>query len=242
MSEVLKDSIGVAGIPVVNAIHNDNMITIVLLLCFVLVFVAIAQSRSFFSRHIKGFFHSSHGMREESVTETSSEVRWQIILVGVFCLLMGVSSNILAVELLGTPFRADNNILMVGILSGSILGYLILKWILQTMVNCVFFGSKKNKQWMKVQLLLIALFAILTYPMVLLQVYFDLAINNAILYFGIILLFGQLLTFYQSWVIFFRQNGFFLQTFLYFCALEITPLLAYGGTWWMMINGLKVNN
>lgn len=241
MSEVLKDSIGVVGIPVTNAMHNDNMITIVLLLCFVLVFVAIAQSRSFFSRQVKGFFLSSHGMREESVTETSSEVRWQIILVGVFCLLMGVSSYILAVELVGTPFRADSNILMACILSGAVLCYLILKWILQTIVNCVFFGSKKNKQWIKVQLLLIALFAILIYPMVLLQVYFDLSIKNAILYFGIILLFGQILTFYQSWVIFFRQNGFFLQTFLYFCALEITPLLAFGGAWWMMINGLKVN-
>ena len=79
------------------------------------------------------------------------------------------------------------------------------------------------------------------YPLVMLQVYFDLSLENAAVFFVIVLILNKILTFYKSWIIFFKQKGLFLQNILYFCALEITPVLAFCGTWLMIINKLKVN-
>ena len=52
---------------------------------------------------------------------------------------------------------------------------------------------------------------------------------------------NKILSFYNELNIFFRQNGGTLQTFLYFCALELVPLLAFGGIWLMTIDLLKIN-
>ncbi|MDE6689035.1 MAG: DUF4271 domain-containing protein, partial [Prevotella sp.] len=78
-------------------------------------------------------------------------------------------------------------------------------------------------------------------PLVLLLVYFNFDAEKALFCFVVILILNKLLTFYKCWSIFFRQNGGILQTFLYFCALEITPLLAFAGAWLAMTDFLKVN-
>ena len=86
-----------------------------------------------------------------------------------------------------------------------------------------------------------ACLGIMTYPMVMLLVYFNLSLKNAAIYFIFIVLFQELLTFYKSWLIFFRQKGHFLQNILYFCALEITPLLTFGCAMVLITNSLKIN-
>ena len=71
--------------------------------------------------------------------------------------------------------------------------------------------------------------------------YFGLELQHAMIYSIIIIVLLKILSFYKTNLIFFRQNGSFLQNILYFCALEITPLIALWGTL-AMINGyLKIN-
>jgi hypothetical protein len=110
-----------------------------------------------------------------------------------------------------------------------------------TMVNSVFFDGKRNGQFLRSLLLLVATQGILFYPVVLLLVYFDLSIQTVVYYFLIVLFLGKIVVFYRAYVIFFRQNVFLLQIFLYFCALEIIPLLSLWGGLAMIVDQLKVN-
>jgi hypothetical protein len=74
-----------------------------------------------------------------------------------------------------------------------------------------------------------------------LQVYFDLSLEKAAFLFCFVLFLNKILAFYKSWLIFFKQKGLYFQNILYFCALEITPILAFCGAWLMIVNNLKVN-
>ena len=130
--------------------------------------------------------------------------------------------------------------MVVAVFFAAFICYFAAKWILYSLVNEVFFGSKKRLQWNQVFLMITAIEGVLLFPAVLLIVYFNLEVEKVIFYLIFVLLLNKILTFYKSWGIFFQQKGFSLQFFLYFCSLEITPLLVFGGLWLMIVNSLKV--
>ena len=234
-----SSSFGVAGNPVPAQLGNDDLTTITLLLCFVFILSSIAFAREFIGRQLRNFFYDIHS--EELNNVTSNELRFEVLLVFTECLLLGISSYIVAEERIPGIFIFNSAFLIILILSALFIGYFIAKWTIHSLVDPVFFGGKKTLQFFKVHLFITACTTTLTLPLVMLQVFFDLNIENAIYYYGFVLLLNKLLTFYKCWFIFFRQKGFFLQIFLYFCALEMTPLFAFYGIWLMMVNNLKIN-
>ena len=86
-----------------------------------------------------------------------------------------------------------------------------------------------------------AMEGIALFPIVMLQSYFGISVQSAIIYAAIVLILVKLLTIYKCFVIFFRQNGAILQIILYFCALEIIPMLALAGFLVMIVDYLKIN-
>ena len=94
---------------------------------------------------------------------------------------------------------------------------------------------------MKSILYLSAMEGIVLFPIVMLQSYFGISVQSAIIYAAIVLILVKLLTIYKCFVIFFRQNGAVLQIILYFCALEIVPMLALAGFLVMIVDYLKIN-
>ena len=77
-------------------------------------------------------------------------------------------------------------------------------------------------------------------PAVLLQAYFGMSEKSVIIYFIIVLFFVKILTFFKCYAVFFRTNVVKLQIILYFCALEIVPLLAFWGALDFVANSLKI--
>ena len=226
---------GIAGDTVPYAISNDSIITIVLLGCFIFVFIATARSRRFIDREIKNFF------TDNGDNETSGELRYQIIMVFIGMLLMALSSYMYATDAISPSYLVKSHYVLIGMLVGMFFLYFLSCWLSTAIVNLVFFNNKKNVQWMQTKLFLTAVVSTLMLPIVLLQVYFDFSASNALWGFILILVLNKSLTFYKCWAIFFRQKGGLLQTFLYFCALEMTPLFAFGGIWLSTMNNLKIN-
>lgn len=230
---------GVAGDPVPYTIRGDNMFTALLLLCIVMFFFSIARSQWFIGRQLKDFFYMPH--EEDLMTETSGELRFQFFLVLMGCMLASISFYLYVTTCVADVFLLDSNIQLIALFFVCFVGYFLLKGGLYTLVNRVFFDSKRNLHWNKSVLFLAAVESSLILPVVLLQVYFDLNIQNVVFYYIFLLLFIKILTFYKCWIIFFRQNGVFLQIFLYFCALEVTPVLGFAGALMLIIDSLKIN-
>lgn len=94
---------------------------------------------------------------------------------------------------------------------------------------------------MKAYLFLFSCEGVLLFPVVMLLTYFNLSLDAAIIYALIVVGLVKILSFYKSYIIFFRGNGSFLQIFLYFCALEVVPLFALLGGLVLISHYLKIN-
>ena len=230
---------GVAGDPIPYTIASDNLLTSLLLACFMLGCVAFAQSRDFIFRQVKHFFRVRNEGTSE-IAETTGEIRFQVFLAVQTSLLYAILFFLYLRHQRIETFIAEQFV-VIGILAALVAGYFLLKTFAHWFVGWVFFGKRKNTQWLKSYLFLVSSQGVLLLPLVMLQAYFELSVQSSIIYLACVLGASKLLSFYKTYLIFFRKKGPFLQIFLYFCALEIVPLFALWGVLTIASNYLKIN-
>lgn len=228
---------GVAGDPVPYTIAGDSLITSILLACFIFATIAIAKSGNFLQRQLKNFFRTQ---REGTtvITETSAELRFQFFLVAQTCLLSAIIFFFFSRDFIGESFSIAHYQILA-IFTGILVAYFGIKALLYTIVDWVFFDKKKNEQWMKAFLFLSSSEGIALFPVVLLLAYFNLSIETTVIYAIIVIVISKLLAFYKTYIIFFKRSAAILQSFLYFCALELMPLGTLWGVLALMDNYLK---
>ena len=234
----VSTGVGQPGTPLPYTLRGDNVITFSLLLCFIVYVLSFAQSGRFITRQLKDFFRPSYA---ENSDTPSSHLVFFLLMAFVNCFMLALCFYQYATAWLGNDFIVESQGLVIAIFLGLFVVYFLLKWLAYRIVNEVFFGSNKSLQWMHSFLFVMALEGVLLFPLVMITVYFVFSVEKALFYFCVVLFLTKILTFYKSWSIFFRQNGRFLQIFLYFCALEVTPLLAFCGVLLAIVNLLKVN-
>jgi len=231
---------GMPGDPVPYTLRNDHAMTSVLLGMLLISLLLLANNRDFFLRQLKGLF-SVPRIDDTFMPETSSEFRCQFFMTAQTSLLLAILQFFFTQQFIGETFILRSDYMVVGVFFAVMLGYFLLRAILYTGVNSIFFNVRRNTLWQKVQLFLISIEGLLIFPLVLLQIYFELSTQNVILYLAIVLLLTKFLTFYKSKVIFFKGISGLLQNILYFCALEIVPMAALWGALVLMGNFLKIN-
>ena len=236
---VLRGSLrGETGHPLPYSLTSDHHLTTGLLVCFCLYLVIISHYTPFLVRQLKGFIFTTH--TADTTSTTSAEVRMLIILSILNCAMLALSTFFFATNAFHLSLTTESPFLLVAVLTGLFMVFFLLKWGLYTLINNVFFGKKKNLQWLKSLLLLTACEGIFLFPAVIVQFYFDLSIIISSFFCIFILLLNKILTFYKAKQNFFVKNGGYLQTFLYFCALEIIPTLALGGVLQVSIDAFAI--
>ncbi len=231
---------GVAGDPIPYSVHGDNTITTLLLMSFVLAVISFSNARNFILRQVKTFFYSPReGVSD--IMETGVELRFQTFLVLLTSLLLAMLFYFYTLNEYGDIFILKSQYYLIAIFFVETIGYFLLKSILYTLVNTTFFDGKRNRHWIKVCLFISSMQGIMLFPLVILWAYFDLTIQTAVIYFIIALIIVKILTIYKCYIIFFQRNVVKLQIILYFCTLEIVPLLAYWGALEITANSLKIN-
>ena len=231
---------GVAGDPVPYTIGSDSIVTSILLACFLLAVYSVANAKAFITRQTKTFFFvKSEGTTE--VSETATELRFQVFLSMLTCILLALLAYLYTINFVGETFVLDSAYQLIAIYTAMAFAYFVLKVLLYTVVNSVFFGSKKNRQWLKSFLFITSIEGVMLFPSVVMLAYFNMAIKNVAIYFFLLLAIVKILTFYKSFIIFFRTNSVKLQNFLYFCTLEIIPMLSFWGALGIVADILKIN-
>ena len=233
--ELPGGQLGVAGDPVPYTVRSDDAITALLLFCFVMALVVFAHSRQYITHQLKDFFYVR---RHESYIHPSS--RFQLFLNVQTCLLLAIATFYYINRYVSDAFLLDQPYELIAIYFGLFVAYYGIKALAYSLVNSVFFGSKKNKQWIWDFNFIISLEGVALFPAVMLQIYFNLPLQSVVYYLIFTLVLTKILTFYKAWVIFFKQIGVYMQIILYLCALEIIPLLAVVGTVVLITDHLKV--
>ena len=237
--ELKGGRLGVAGDPVPYTVAGDDFVTSLLIFCFLIACVAFSKSRLFIIRQAKTFFRTPR-LGTTVITETSNELRFQLFLALQTCLLVAVGYFMYSRASISDTFTIDQY-LVISIYAGYVATYFVLKACLYSMVNWVFFDRKKNEQWMKSFLFLVSCEGVMLFPAIMLMTYFGFSIQAAVIYTLIVVGIIKILSFYKSFIIFFKRKGTFLQIILYFCALEVIPLFALGGGLVLISHYLKIN-
>ena len=232
--------LGVAGDPVPYSIARDNVITLLLLACFILAMVAYAKSKRFILRQAKDFFRPPHSENMTAMTETSGELRFQFFLVLQSCLLFALI-YFFYVQINVTDTFVIDQYQVIGVFALIILGYVLLKAAAYSVAGWVFFDKRRNEAWMKAFLFMLAMEGVCIFPIVMLQAYFEMPVQTTLVCTAAVLGVFKLLALYKSYLIFFRQRGHSLQIFLYFCTLELMPLVILAGALAMTCSLLKVD-
>ena len=219
--ELFGGRLGVAGDPVPYSIARDNVITLLLLGCFVLALIAYAKSKGFILRQAKDFFRPPHNEKLTSISETSGELRFQLFLVLQSSLLMALIFFFYVQRNITDTFIIDQY-QAIGVFAAIITAYAMLKAVAYSVTGWVFFDRRRNDLWMKSFLFLLAMEGVCIFPIVMLRAYFDMPVHTTLL-------------------IFFRNGGHSLQIFLYFCTLEIIPLAMLIGALMITTANLKVD-
>ena len=238
--ELPGGNFGISGDPLPYSIRNDNVITSILLIFFVLTIIAYANTHKFVMRQLKTLFYMPHdGVGE--IPESGSELRFQLFLVLLSTVMLSLLYYLYTIHLNGDNFILRSQYHLIAIYMVMMIGYFVISWILYSVVNSVFFDGKRNKHWMKIKLFISSMEGIVMFPAVLLQAYFNMSEQNVIIYVVIVLFFVKLWSFFKCYVVFFRRNVFELQIILYFCALEMVPLLAFWGALGYVTDSLIIN-
>lgn len=229
---------GVLGDPAPYSVSSDNTIMGLLIGSFILAMIALAQSWNFLVRQVKHFFYMPRNVA--NITETANEIRFQMFLVFVTALLISILYYFYSTHFMSGEYIMESQLAVIGIYLGIVTAYFTAKAILYSIVNGVFFNSKNNEQWWKTFLFLQSIEGVLLFPIVLLQVYLDISTLITLIYTISVLVFVKILTFYKCYAIFFKRIERFLQFILYFCALEVIPVLSLWGILMITGNYLKI--
>ena len=237
--ELTGGRLGVAGDPIPYTIANDNFFVSLLLGCFILIVVGFSQSRSFILRQAKNFFRVSRS-NVTAITETSAEIRFQVSMLLQTCLMLALCFFFYARERVGGTFVVDFY-QVLGIFFGVTVLYFFLKMALYWLVDWVFFDKKKNEQWQKAFLFVSAMMGVVLFPMVMLQIFFELPLQSILFFALLVVILAEMLSLYKVYIIFFKDKAPCLQLILYLCALEIVPLLTLWGVLTSINGYLKIN-
>ena len=197
------------------------------------------EMSNFIVGQAKNFIRPSKNSLSQS--ETSGEIYMQIVLTGLTCMVYALLYYLYATEFVASTYVTSSEYVLLVIFLGVFVGYYLLRFGLYSMVNLLFFKSSENKKFLTSLLYISAVEGLLLYPALALLAFMHLPAQNAIWYCIIVLILVKIMTFYKSFTIFFKQNDLFLQIILYFCALEMVPLISLWGGLLVIVDYLKIN-
>ena len=235
-----QEPVGVMSEPAPYNSGSDGLVSVLVFVGLVAAILSLAVSQNFIGRQIKNFFYLEND-RTTSVPDTASEIGGQIVLVLFCCILIAVGCYHLSTLGYDNMLWEVPTSALLGLYLVVVVGYFSFKALLYQFVNWVFFDVKKIEQWNKSQLFVTAMLGLAFAPILLLMVYGNVSPQIMLIVALVVAVLAKILTFYKCYLIFFGRIGAFLQIFLYFCALELVPLMGFAAMAVALNNNLKIN-
>ena len=140
--ELSTERIGTSGDPIPYTFQNDSFVTGILILCFLLMTFALSRISDFLLRQTKQFFSTQK--TEQTLTETGSEIKFQILFLFITCLIYALLYFLYTNHFIANTFIISSEYLLLVIFGMTILGYMFLRMVLYTIVNNIFFLLSKK--------------------------------------------------------------------------------------------------
>jgi len=211
-------------------IANNDFVAGMFILMFCAVAFVIGSSKHMLAYRLKDFFSSKRTYTNIETDVNRSEASYTILLSATSSLSLAIliCNRLPLSDACEKFFGITSQHITLSIAFVGIALYLLLKTIAYTIVNSVFFRHDDNKNWISSFYLLYSLSAFLIYPISLIDTYSK--IDNSIVTFCLsaFLILYKICLFYRLCVNFKVKVEGLLLIILYFCNVEIMPLLIIG--------------
>lgn len=215
--------IGDEGNLIPYSIKHDDMIMSVLIILLVTALVAISNSVSLIKRQIKYLRFMPNGLTTETLDSMYEQLQQRVVgLCNVVAI--GMLISILLLDLGKVYLHSERYLVLLCGMTLSIV-CCTLKKILCSIANNTFFESKFIKQWDSYLMFENTAEVVLFMPILFCTVMYDINTQTASILVICAIIFVKSCTIYKMNSTFFRKKGSFLQNILYFCALEVIPII-----------------
>ncbi len=223
--------------PMPYVFYDDDILTLLMLLGFIVISIAVGFLQRFIIQQVKTFFRSSRN-KDGRALLSSTDLRLQLLLVGQTALQFALLLYVYCSEWISGETVVSRHLYILYFFL-FIAGYFLFKSLLYSFVNGVFIDGRSKRQWMYSLLFITAMEGVLLFPVSVAAIYIGISITVVFWWTLIVVGLVKILTFCKCFNIFFRPLGGYLQFFLYLCTLEIVPLLMMWAGLGSMENILK---
>lgn len=222
--ELKVTQIGMAAEPMEYRLSNDDYVTGVLLLSFFIVALFIARNIRILVEKVKNFFYLR---REDNVfsVNTDSEMREHVFLVVQTCMTLAILFFYYTQINMTEVFNQISPYVLLGVDTVICLAYFMIKFMVGRFVNWVFFDSAQNRRWVESSLLTVSLMGLLLFVVALLVVYFGMTFQVLKVVAVLLVAIFKLLQLVKCKQIFFNYPFSQVHLIVYFCTLELMPVL-----------------
>lgn len=216
--------IGVHSELVPQLLRANDWITGILLCGFLLTAYIFSQKRQMMLLGLRNLIFTKE--RNSIFSEqTTGEVNCKLLLL----LQTSLFTAIIAIDY----FTRENTFqgvmpsitTLLMLYTSAIILFYILKWCLYLFVNWIFFDESKNSLWLNSYFFIHSIFGVLFFPIILLSIYFNLPTSVSWFFYLFILILLYFLLIYKCFCIFFNKKYGAFYLIMYFCTLEILPIL-----------------
>ena len=209
-------------------LSDDEWITGILIGCFVITACILSQGKILLLQSLRKLF-STHEIGHLFHKQPAIDSYYLTLLTLQTCLLVSIlllkfQSDGFVISTTERLTTSASSILLACYSLVTVL-YCIAKRYIYKFINWIFFDKAKNNLWTDAYFFILSIFGMLLLPVTLLAVYGNLPFHLSIIIPVFLFFLMNLIFIYKCFSIFFSQLHGSFYLFLYFCTLEILPLL-----------------
>lgn len=208
------------------AMNRDSYIALIVITCLLFSSYIYARTNKILIQLFKDFIlHREHTSVLRNTT--TNELRFLVLLIGQTCVLVAICCY--ALSIYNNPALLDSNssLALIGIYTLCNISYIVFKWFIYHYIGYTFFDKEKSSIWSESYFTLIYYSGFILFPICLVIVYLQINATSALILCLIPLVVVKLLILYKAIKLFCIRYLYILLFILYFCTLEIMPLLIF---------------
>lgn len=220
----IQETPGMRGEALPYQFRSEWSVTCLLLFCFLLLSYALKNGKKYIFQHLKSLFQ--HKERSSLFDDTSGSSNGAVVVLSsLTCVFYGLFFFCYSIEKFPSLVFVTPREAIIGMYVFVAFFYVLLKWGSYNFINWIFFEKEQKRRWIQSYFDTLCGQCLLLFPLILLLVYYNLDFHIGSIFMLFILVFAKILLYYKGFRNFFSQSYGFLHLILYFCALEMVPLL-----------------
>ena len=215
----------VAGTVPTLVVGNVEWVVGLSLLLFAILAVIVYHGRDYIASKLKDFFSSERQFNGVNAPQPVGEVRNTFLLLSVTAVSLAFIWLDNVAMLPDVRHRHIPLPLLLCAIYAACMAIFYFKALLYRMVNGVFFSREQGEQWMSAYFLLTSLLAFAVFPISQVEIFVPRYSQKVAFCLLFLLIIYEILLFFKCYANFKTKKYGYLLIFLYFCSVELVPLL-----------------